>query len=71
VQKQLRSLRGIYVDCGTRDQYHLHYGARILHERLREVRIPHHYEEFDDDHSSVGYRLDVSLPWLYEKIGRA
>jgi len=68
VQKQLRSLRGIYVDCGTRDQYHLHYGARILHERLREARITHHYEEFDDDHSSVGYRLDASLPWLYEKI---
>jgi S-formylglutathione hydrolase FrmB len=68
VQKQLRSLRGIYIDCGTRDQYHLHYGARILHKRLREAKISHHYEEFDDDHSSVGYRLDVSLPWLYEKI---
>jgi S-formylglutathione hydrolase FrmB len=47
VQKQLRSLRGIYFDCGTRDQYHLHYGARILHKRLREARISHHYEEFD------------------------
>jgi hypothetical protein len=23
---------------------------------------------YDDDHSSIGYRLDVSLPWLYEKI---
>jgi len=68
VQKQLRSLRGIYVDCGTRDQYHLHYGARILHKRLREAKISHHYEEFEDDHSSVGYRLDVSLPWLYGKI---
>ena len=68
VQKQLRSLRGIYFDCGTRDQYHLHYGARILHKRLREARISHHYEEFDDDHTALDYRLDVSLPWLYEKI---
>jgi len=68
VQKQLRSLRGLYFDCGTRDQYHLHYGARILHKRLREAQVAHHYEEFDDDHSAVGYRLDVSLPWLYEKI---
>jgi hypothetical protein len=38
------------------------------HKRLRQARIPHHYEEFGDDHSSVGYHLDVSLPWLYEKI---
>jgi S-formylglutathione hydrolase FrmB len=68
VQKQLRSLRGLYIDCGNRDQYHLHYGARILRKRLRVARIPHHYEEFEDDHSGVGYRLDVSLPWLYKKL---
>jgi len=68
VQKQLRSLRGIYFDCGTRDQYHLHYGARILHRRLRAARVPHHYEEFDDDHSAIGYRLDTSLPWLYGRL---
>src|SRR5689334_7566438 len=30
----LKSLRGIYVDCGARDQYHIHYGARILSKRL-------------------------------------
>ncbi len=68
VQKQLRSLRGIYFDCGARDQYNLHYGARILHQRLSEARIPHHYEEVDDDHSQLDYRLDVSLPWLYKKV---
>ena len=69
-QAQLRSLRGIYVDCGFRDQYFLHYGARILHRRLGELGIPHRYEEFDDDHSSVDYRMDVSLPWLYRKLMR-
>ncbi len=68
VQKQLRSLRGIYFDCGTRDSYHLHYGARILHKRLREARIPHHYEEFDDNHTAIQYRLDTSLPWLYRRL---
>src|SRR3954462_3940778 len=26
----LRSLRGIYIDCGWRDQYHIHFGSRIL-----------------------------------------
>jgi enterochelin esterase-like enzyme len=69
-QKQLCSLRGIFVDCGTRDQYHLHFGARILHRRLRELRIPHRYEEFDDDHSAIDYRMDLSLPWLYRRLMR-
>jgi enterochelin esterase-like enzyme len=66
----LRSLRGVFVDCGTRDQFNLLYGARILHARLREAGISHHYAEFDDDHSSIDYRMDVSLPWLYRRVMR-
>jgi hypothetical protein len=68
VQRQLRSLRGVFIDCGSRDQFHLHYGARILHDRLRRFGIRHRYAEFDDDHSAVDYRMDVSLPWLYAKV---
>jgi len=60
----LKSLRGIYVDCGFRDQFHIHYGCRILSKRLREAGIRHTYEEFDDNHSDVDYRMDVSLPFL-------
>lgn len=62
--KNLRTMRGIYIDCGWRDQYHLHYGARLLSKRLAEHRIEHVYEEFDDTHSSIDYRMDVSLPFL-------
>jgi hypothetical protein len=51
-----------------RDQFHLHFGARILHEQLRKHRISHHYEEFDDNHSFVDYRMELSLPWLYPEI---
>lgn len=60
----LKSLRGIYIDCGYRDQYHIHYGSRILSKRLSEEGIRHTYEEFDDTHSDIDYRLDVSLPFL-------
>src|SRR5258706_514603 len=28
-RRNLESLHGIYVDCGSRDQYHIHYGSRI------------------------------------------
>ena len=61
----LKSLRGIYIDCGWRDQYHIHYGARILSARLAAANIRHTYEEFDDDHSDIDYRMDRSLPFLY------
>ncbi len=62
--KALRSLRGIYIDCGSRDQYHIHYGTRILSKRLAQAGIRHTYEEFEDNHSDVDYRMDVSLPFL-------
>lgn len=68
VRKQLRSLKGLYIDCGVKDQWHLHYGSRILCERLKRYKIRHHYEEFDDNHSSIDYRMDVSLPWMYRRI---
>ena len=60
----LRSLRGLYIDCGWRDQYHIHYGCRILASRLSAAGIAHRYEEFDDDHSDIDYRMDLSLPFL-------
>lgn len=64
----LKSLSGIYLDCGWRDQYHIHYGARILSKRLAAAGIRHTYEEFDDDHSDVDYRMDASLPFLYRAL---
>ncbi|MEO8386700.1 MAG: alpha/beta hydrolase-fold protein, partial [Betaproteobacteria bacterium] len=47
----LKTLKGIFVDCGWRDQYHIHYGARILSKRLTTAKVKHTYEEFDDTHS--------------------
>ena len=67
--RNLKSLRAIFIDCGWRDQYHLHYGARLLSRRLAEHGIAHRYEEFDDNHSSIDYRMDVSLPFLCRAIG--
>jgi hypothetical protein len=67
--KALKSLRGIYVDCGWADQYRIHYGTRILSQRLAEEGIAHVYEEFDDNHSDIDYRMDVSLPFLVKALG--
>jgi S-formylglutathione hydrolase FrmB len=67
-RRNLARLRGIYIDCGWRDQYHLHYGARILSRQLTASGIAHRFEEFDDTHSSIDYRMDVSLPYLYRAL---
>ena len=35
---------------------------------LKRLDVPHVYEEFPDDHSSVDYRMDVSLPVLAKAL---
>ena len=64
----LKTSRGIYIDCGWRDQYHIHYGTRLLSARLAAAGVRHTYEEFDDNHSDVDYRMDISLPFLYKAL---
>lgn len=66
--KNLRTLKGLYIDCGWRDQYHIHYGSRIIAERLRDNDVPHVYEEFDGTHSGIDQRMDVSLPFLQKVL---
>ena len=65
---ELKKLKGLFIDCGSEDQYHLHYGARRLHRLLGRHDVPHAYEEFPDNHSSIDYRMDVSLPFLEKAL---
>jgi len=58
----------LWIDCGTRDEYHLHYGARRLSRILTRRGVAHHYEEFEDGHGGLDYRLDRSLPWLAARL---
>lgn len=64
----LRSLRAIYVDCGTRDEYALHWGARALVRKIAAHGIAVRHEEFDDGHMNIPYRYDVSVPFLARAI---
>jgi enterochelin esterase-like enzyme len=67
-QDILRQMKYLYIDCGTRDQYHLLYGARQLHKGLNSVGVRHVYEEFNDDHSGTDYRYDRSLPSMIDAL---
>jgi enterochelin esterase-like enzyme len=60
----LKTLKALYIDCGTDDQYNLVFGARQLHRKLDTAGVPHRYEEFADNHTSIDYRMDISLPFL-------
>ena len=66
--EKLRALKGLFLDCGRRDQYHLLYGARRFADRCSVLNIPIEFQEFDDTHSGIDYRLDESLPYLYASI---
>lgn len=68
---QLASLRGLWIDVGSRDEYGLHYGTRSLIRKLEAKDVPHHYEEFPDGHSKISYRFDRSLPFLYQALACA
>ena len=65
----LRSMKLLYLDCGTRDEWSLHHGARLFARRLRDLGIAHQHEEFDDGHMNVQYRYEVSLPRLAKALG--
>ena len=67
-QENLASLRGLYIDCGSRDQYYIHYGTRQLVDRLQQLGINHRYDEFDGTHSGINHRMDESLPFLYAAL---
>ncbi|MBA2544714.1 MAG: esterase, partial [Deltaproteobacteria bacterium] len=65
---QLRRLRAIYIDCGTSDEFALHWGARALVKKIRAHKIKVHHEEFDDGHMNIPYRYESSLPILVRAI---
>ncbi|HZL86155.1 MAG TPA: alpha/beta hydrolase-fold protein [Candidatus Krumholzibacteria bacterium] len=67
----LRRLRFLFLDCGTRDEFGLLWGARRMHAELRRRRIRHVYEEFGDGHMNTSYRLERSLPRLSRALRKA
>jgi enterochelin esterase family protein len=67
----LRGLKLLYLDCGSDDEYQLHLGQRLFCRRLQEAGIAHESQEFPDDHRSISYRYDVSVPKLASVLDAA
>jgi Putative esterase len=68
---RLRSLRAIWIDAGTRDEWFLDVGAEAFRAALREAGVPDdviHFELFDASHMAIDYRYPLSLAWLCQRI---
>ena len=67
-----RGLRAIWIDAGTRDEYHLDLGAEAFRAvrpgrgRVADERV--HFEFFDAGHGSIEYRYPLSLAWLCARM---
>ena len=66
--RNLAKLQGVYMDCGWRDQYHIHFGCRLISAELESHGVAHRYEEFDGTHSGIDHRMDISLPYLVKAL---
>ncbi len=66
--ENLRKLKLVYMDCGAVDNFRIQYGMRRFAKKLTAASIVHTYEEFEDDHMDVDYRMDVFLPALAKAL---
>ncbi len=66
--ENLKSLKLLYIDAGTRDEFALDLGARILCKKLKDLNVPHIHEEFDDGHMQISYRYNRSLELISSAI---
>jgi S-formylglutathione hydrolase FrmB len=64
----LRSLRGIYLDAGRKDEYWLDLGAAAFSAELDALGVEHVLELFDATHSGIEYRYPRALAFLAELL---
>jgi S-formylglutathione hydrolase FrmB len=65
-----RKLESLFIDCGTRDEFNLQWGARLMVEALAAAGVKTVHEEFDDGHMGIYYRYDRSLSYLVPRLSR-
>lgn len=66
----LKTLKLLYIDAGTRDEFALDLGARILCKRLKDSGVPFIHEEFDDGHMQIAYRQNRSLELISQNFAQ-
>ncbi|MDF1836684.1 MAG: alpha/beta hydrolase-fold protein [Planctomycetota bacterium] len=67
----LSQLKGLYLEAGKRDEFHLQFSLRILVQELNRLGIPHDHVEFDGGHFGMDARFETVLPKLLGYLDRA
>jgi S-formylglutathione hydrolase FrmB len=70
---ELRGLRAVWIDAGTRDDYHLDLGAQAFRDGLARIGVPEekvYFELFDATHAQIEYRYPLALTWLAHRLAR-
>lgn len=65
--ENLKKLSGIYLDVGSKDNFHLQYGTRQISRIFNEQKIDHDFVEFDGNHFDIGDRRPEVWKWLSSK----
>jgi Putative esterase len=67
----VRSLRAIWIDGGTQDEWYLDIGAQAFRQALADAGVKDdviQFEIFDARHGGIDYRYPLSLAWLCKRI---
>jgi hypothetical protein len=67
----LRSVRGMWIDAGTRDEWFLDLGATAFRDALLGNGIAEdviRFELFDATHMAIDYRYPMSLAWMCQRM---
>ena len=65
----VRSLKAIYIDAGTRDEFFLDLGAEAFRGALAEVGVNDvRFELFDATHAAIEYRYPLAIKYLAERL---
>jgi S-formylglutathione hydrolase FrmB len=67
----MRSMRAIWIDAGTSDDYFLDLGAQAFNDGLRRLGVPESRIAFglvDGNHWTLESRYPLALRWLTERL---
>jgi hypothetical protein len=67
----LRSLKAIWIDAGTKDEWYLDFGAVAFRRALETAGVSGdavYFELFDAAHGGIEYRYPLALAWLAERL---
>jgi hypothetical protein len=65
----LRSMRAIYIDAGSHDEFFLDLGATAFRNAVAGIGVTDvRFEVFHGTHGGIGYRYPMAIRYLVERI---